>query len=148
MDALPFCPLVRVVRKAASRQLPAPPTTVGAHIKHVRSERKLRQIDAAAQIGATPATIVHWEAGYTAPPVVFMPAIVRFLGYEPWPEAQTLAEKMLAHRRRNGLPIKQAAAQAGVDEETWARYERSGAVHDERCRALIETLIAGQRSPD
>jgi transcriptional regulator with XRE-family HTH domain len=128
------------------------PTTIGEHIKHVRSERGLRQVDAAEAIGVSAATILHWEAGHTEPPVKFMPAIVRFLGYEPWPEPATFGERMRVHRYRHGLSIKEAASQAGVDEGTWAKWEgmEDQAVHVNRYPDVFDKLLvamAGGRDP-
>jgi hypothetical protein len=37
------------------------------------------------------------------------PAIIAFLGYEPWSEPKTVPEALLAERRRRGLSIKRAA---------------------------------------
>ena len=47
-----------------------------------------------------------------------MPAVIRFLGYDPFPEPVTLSDRMRAYRKRNGLSIRAAALRAGVDEES------------------------------
>jgi hypothetical protein len=65
-----------------------------------------------------------WERNVREPFVSFYPAIIRFLEYEPWPEPTTLAEALLAERRRRGMEIRRIAALIGVDEGTWRRWER------------------------
>lgn len=43
------------------------------------------------------------------PTIRYMPAIIAFLGYNPYPAPQTLPEKLLAARRRLGLTRRQMA---------------------------------------
>lgn len=80
--------------------------------------------DAASLAGVDPKTWMWWERDEHEPSVHQFPAIIRYLGYEPWPEAVTLGEKLLAQRRLHGLSIKRAAAVLGVDEETLSRWKR------------------------
>jgi len=142
MDALPFLPLVKVVRKASTRKTVPPPARIGEHVKCIRSERRLRQADVATEIGVSAATILHWEAGHTEPPVAFMPAITRFLGYEPWPEPRTLGERMLTYRRRNGTSIKEAAARLGADECSWGAWEKTSRIAHPKQRALVDEFLS------
>ncbi|WP_414643387.1 helix-turn-helix domain-containing protein [Brevundimonas sp.] len=65
-----------------------------------------------------------WERDEHAPTVCQYPAIIRYLGYEPWPEPATLGDRLLIERRRRGLSIAEAARGVPVDEGTWRRWER------------------------
>ena len=132
------------MRKASAKRAHPLPTTLGEHILSVRSERKLLQKDVAAEIGVTPETIGHWEANKTEPPIHVMPAIIRFLGYDPIPEPTTLAERMRAYRQRNGLSIKKAATQAGVDESSWGLWERTGHGPWVRYRTLLDDFLTNE----
>ena len=49
-----------------------------------------------------------------------MPAIIRFLGYNPLPEAKTLAEQLVRRRTTLGMPQKDAVRTIGVDQGTLA----------------------------
>lgn len=100
------------------------------------------QKEVAEQIGVVADTVHNWEHGTSEPPIEFMPAIIRFLGYEPWPEPVTLPERMQAYRRRRGLTAKAAAQRAGVDEGSWGTWERTGVVPWERYRLMLERLLA------
>ena len=55
----------------------------------------------------TPRPSAYWERGETEPALAFLPAILRFLGYDPRPEPTTLAERLVAVRH---APRSQPAA--------------------------------------
>ena len=74
----------------------------------------------------------------------FYPALIGFLGCEPWPEPQTLGQRLQAERRRRGLTIDRAAALLGVDEGTLGRWETGEwNVHSHRCRKLLAEFLEG-----
>jgi len=100
------------------------PQTIGEHIKRCRLIRSLNQNGAAGLLGVKAWTILNWEKGHTEPPIESMPAIIRFLGYDPFPEPKNLPERLLATRRAMGWTIKEAARQVGADEGTWGAWER------------------------
>lgn len=50
--------------------------------------------------------------------------MIGFLGYDPFPEPETFAERLLAFRRRHGLRVKDAAALAEIDPYSWTSWER------------------------
>ena len=98
------------------------PQTLGDHLTRRRLTLKLTQSEAAKQLRVCPNTVLNWETGHTQPPVEAVPVILGFLGYDPFPEPQTLPERLLAKRRAFGLTIRQAAQQLGVDEGTWGAW--------------------------
>jgi DNA-binding XRE family transcriptional regulator len=77
----------------------------------------------AARIGANAWTYLLWEKDQHEPGIRFYPAIFSFLGYDPHPAPTTPGEQLRSMRRRLGLPIAEAAKQAGIDESTFARLE-------------------------
>lgn len=87
------------------------------------------------------ASVLHWEKGLTEPPAAFWPSIIGFLGYDPVHTGTKLTERMQAFRRREGLSIKGAAERLGVDEGSWAAWERTGVVAWERYRAMLEKFL-------
>jgi transcriptional regulator with XRE-family HTH domain len=116
------------------------PRTIGDHIRQAREKRGLLQREVAELIGVTPETVANWEKNKTEPVVGVMPAVVRFLGYKPWAEPITQGERLRAWRMREGLSIKEAAARAGVDPETWAGWEAGTLPVQARHRKLLEHL--------
>ena len=80
-----------------------------------------------------------------------IPAIIELLGYDPFPEAASLSERLAAIRRANGWTIKQAAGQLGVDEGTWARWEKTGILwnrHQAIVQAYLEALSPGSQDSE
>ena len=138
-----FLPFTKVVRKASSGK-PPPPATVGDYIRVRRCERKLPQRDVARQIGVSTDTIGNWENNRTEPPASFLPAIIRFIGFDPSPDPTTLAEQMRAYRGRHGLSIEQAARRAGVNRTSWGLWERTGLIPWKRYRTLVDEFLAQQ----
>lgn len=102
------------------------PRTLGEHIRKRRLELRLSQQQASRRLGWSWRTVFNWENEKTKPAVESIPAIIGFLGYDPFPEAASLSDQLAAVRRANGWTIKQAAEQLGVDECTWARWEKTG----------------------
>lgn len=92
-------------------------------------------------MGVNEWTYTNWEKAYYEPVDRFYPAIIAFLGYEPWPAPETLGEAMRAERRRRGLPLKRAAALVGVDEGTWMRWERGECKLLTRARNVIDAFL-------
>ena len=76
----------------------------------------------------------------TTPAVKSIPAIIELLGYDPFPEAASLSERLAAIRRANGWTIKQAAGQLGVDEGTWGRWEKTE-IPWKRYQAIAEAFL-------
>ena len=83
----------------------------------------LRIIDVAAMLGVSESTVILWERQRTVPTVRLLPAIVRFLGYDPCPPGVTLAERVRAARRARGLSKAALAQRLGVDEGTVREWE-------------------------
>lgn len=53
-----------------------------------------------------------------------MPAIIRFLGYNPLPVANTMAEQLIRKRTSLGLSHKESPGRIGVDPATLAKWEQ------------------------
>jgi len=68
-------------------------------------------------------TITNWEVNATVPEVRFMPAIIQFLGYNPIPAANSLADRLAAARRALGLSQRKMAGKLGVDPATLMGWE-------------------------
>lgn len=75
-------------------------------------------------LGHRSKTLMWWERDAKLPFVRAYPALIIFLGYEPWGEPATLGDVLLAKRRRRGESVERAALARGVDPGTWLRWER------------------------
>lgn len=97
--------------------------TLAASLRRVRKARGLLQREVAESIGVSHTSVLDWEAG-KEPEVHMYPRILAFLTFEPWPEPETRAERLLAERRKRGWSMRLAAAAIQVDEGTWRRWEQ------------------------
>ena len=76
---------------------------------------KMLQKDVAEQLGVDKTSVFNWEANTSAPEIRYMPAIIRFLGYNPLPEADGWRGRLVRYRTTLGMTQKEAAGQLGVD---------------------------------
>jgi transcriptional regulator with XRE-family HTH domain len=95
-------------------------------LRRRRRELGLLQSGASARIGVCTASVWNWENGQADPEDCFYPAIIKFLGREPWPEPATFVERLRAQRRRLGLTVKAAAELIGIGKSTLASWEQNG----------------------
>ncbi len=137
-----FLPFAHVSLKSL---IPKPydfePKTLGEHVRKKRLEMGLMQDEVAAQIGVNPWSILNWEKGKTEPFIASIPAIIRFLGYDPFPQPQTLSQHLLAKRRAMGWSIKEAANTVGVDPSTWRNWERGKLILYRKHRTLVARFL-------
>ena len=135
-------PLVHI-RLVAPRpkSYPEDPQTLGEHIKKRRLELGLTQAEAARRLKVNPWTVLNWETGRSEPPIRSMPAILAFLGYDPFPPPETVAERLLQTRRKHGWSTDEAASQVGVDRTTWRDWERGQLVLFRKHRAKVAELL-------
>jgi DNA-binding transcriptional regulator YiaG len=81
-----------------SKELTPVPTTLGEHIKNRRLELKVTFKEAAKLLGTDEGSIINWEKGRTVPRVYRLPAIIRFLRYNPLPEPRTVSDRLVSKR--------------------------------------------------
>jgi transcriptional regulator with XRE-family HTH domain len=105
-------------------RIPEALVTTGDHIRRRRLSLKLLQSQIAEMIGVDKTSIYNWESNRSEPKLEYMPAIIRFLGYDPRPEPDSIGARLIRCRTARGLSQKQAAAEMGVDACTLARWER------------------------
>jgi transcriptional regulator with XRE-family HTH domain len=137
---LPFC--------HRTLEAPTPKPGYPKHLKrlgdHVRARRVdlgLQQKAAANQIGVAYDTLRNWESGRTEPEVRFLPALIQFLGYDPFPVPNTRGKAIRRRRLVLGMSQERLADLTAVDEGTIARLEAdSPPVGSRSCRAVCGFL--------
>ncbi|MGD0670027.1 MAG: recombinase family protein [Bryobacteraceae bacterium] len=105
-------------------RIPMQPKTIGDHIRKRRLGLKMLQREVAERIGVDKTSVFTWERNASNPQVRYMPAIIEFLGYNPLPDADTLAEQSVRQRTSLGLSRKESAERLGVDPSTLAQWEK------------------------
>lgn len=98
--------------------------TLGDHLLRRRLTKKLLQREVAVTLGVEKSTVANWETSRTKPSLEHMPAIIRFLGYNPLPPSDNWAERLIQGRTAMGLTQRESARSMGVDPATLARWER------------------------
>ncbi len=117
-----------IAKKPVSKAYPRQVATVGDHIRRRRLDLKMTQKQVAHTIKVDEATIWNWEKNRTKPLPREIPAVISFLGYDPFAsEDHDLAGKLLRYRLSIGLSQKGLARLIGIDPATLSRLERGGA---------------------
>lgn len=70
-----------------------------------------------------------------------MPAIIRFLGYNPLPAVKGWGEPLVRHRTSLRISQKESAKRLGVDPSTLARWESGEERTDGRVPGSREALL-------
>ena len=78
------------------------------------------------QIGVDPITVWNWENRKAVPSLQALPRVLRFLGYDPRPEARTLSERIRQLRQGLGMSLEELAERIGADSSTVQKWERLG----------------------
>jgi site-specific DNA recombinase len=123
-DELAALVLPRSHKLRNRNQAPEELNSLGDHLLRRRLVVKMLQRQVAEQFGVDKATIANWEANRSKPGVAYMPAIIRFLGYNPFPPATKWSDRLVQCRTVLGLSQSESAARIGVDASTLARWER------------------------
>jgi transcriptional regulator with XRE-family HTH domain len=95
---------------------------LGQHLKKRRKELGLLQREAAERMGVSTDTVVNWEKDNTKPVAAQFRPVVAFLGYDPTPKAQTLADRLEAKQRSLGASLAQVARRLRWDPGSLRRY--------------------------
>lgn len=117
------------------------PATVGEHIRKKRLNDGLTQKQVGELIGVNACTILNWEKSKTKPTPRDWPSIAAFVGYEIFPDAQTIAEKLRVERLRRGWSRKVAAKELGLDESTLRDWEAGKVVLFMKHRVLVANYL-------
>jgi site-specific DNA recombinase len=140
--------LPRSHRLTTRNRVPDKLETLGDHLLRRRLTLKLLQRQVAKTIGVEKSTVANWEASRTKPSVEYMPAIIRFLDYDPLPPSDRWADRLVRGRTAMGLTQRESAHSIGVNASTLARWERgerepSGAFAARAKRFLGRAEVAG-----
>ena len=98
---------------------------IGDHIRRHRLDLGLSQRQVGLRIGVNAWTILDWETREMRPSTRYIPAVLHFLGYDPFPPPSgSLVERLRATRVLRGLSQRAAAELLGVDKHTVWGWER------------------------
>ncbi len=99
------------------------PDALGEHLKRRRIQLGQRQRDAAEAIQCGSWTWIGWEKHGVEPAVRFIPHIIDWLGYDPFPEGKIFAEQLTWRRKKAGLTRAAFAELLGLNYSTVEQWE-------------------------
>lgn len=117
---------------------------MGDHLRKVRLDRGLMQQEVAEMLGVEVTVINSWECGRRKPKTSYLPRIISFLGYSPFPEGGSLGERLRAERYRRGLTQYGLAAQLGIYKHTITLVETGKEVTNQRALAAVRRFVEGE----
>lgn len=86
----------------------------------------LTQLALSRKLRVDVSTVGHWERGTSVPPLPYWPRLLKVLGADPAPTASTLAEQILALRRRLGLSQAELAVRLDIRPGSISFWEFGG----------------------
>jgi transcriptional regulator with XRE-family HTH domain len=98
-----------LLKSLRSKDYSETPQNLGEHLKKRRKELCLLQREVAERMGIDTWTYLNWEKDKTKPVAAQFRPVVAFLGYDPTPAPETLAERLQAKRRVLGATFSQVA---------------------------------------
>jgi transcriptional regulator with XRE-family HTH domain len=115
-----FLRLLGQIPKAPDRS----PETIGDHVRRRRQELGLTQTEAAKAVGVVRDALARWESKGSDPDLRTLPAVIKFLGYDPRPSPSTFAEFLKHARGGMGLSVPELAAQIGIPAPSLHAWEQ------------------------
>jgi transcriptional regulator with XRE-family HTH domain len=103
--------------KPLAREYSAELRSIGDHVRKRRLDLGLLQREVALLMEVDKTTVFNWEAGTAFPSLRALPAVIRFLGYDPRqsPEAGNPGRLVRHFRQRQGLSMPVLPDPLGVD---------------------------------
>ena len=120
---------------------------LGELVRQRRQNLGLTLESAALSLGVNLWTLMNWEHDRRIPTDRYYPALIEFLGHEPWPTPTTLAERLRASRLRRGLSQEQAAAVIQASPDSISDWESGRAPRHHLSLAKIEAFLSGAARP-
>jgi len=109
-----------------SSKYPKQISTIADHLRKRRLDLKLSQAAVSRVIGVSEDTITYWENGRTVPLISAVPAVIKFLGYNPYEiDTSTVGGKVKQYRLMKGLSLKNFAKLVHVDPSTVKAWEEN-----------------------
>lgn len=108
---------------------------------------KLRQREAAEQLGVHAQTYRRWEQGSRAPVVRSWPKVIQFLDYDPRPPQESLADRLKHKREGNGWSQAEGARSLGVSPAVLWRWESGRRKPKGSYLAKVYSFLGGDPRP-
>jgi transcriptional regulator with XRE-family HTH domain len=119
------------------------PHTMGQHLKKRREELQLHQRDVANILGVSKESISDWETDETLMRAEYYPAIISFLGYNPFPvDVLTLSKRLKGYRKLYRLSQETLGNLIGVAVRSIVRWESGVNIPQPINLQLLEHILS------
>jgi transcriptional regulator with XRE-family HTH domain len=122
MVALHSCQIQLKGIKPSNPAYPTDLNTLGNHLRKVRLNRGLSQLEVARLLHVTPDTVTGWELNRHEPPARLAKDIIAFLGYCP-AKGNSLGKELYYARLITGKTQREVADMISCDESNLRRIE-------------------------
>lgn len=120
---------------------------IGIHLLKRRLELGLLQREVAAQLNVCEDSIVGWEKGRSLPQIRHYPALINFLGYNPFGfQEKSLGERVKMYRLASGLNYKSFGKLLCVNASTVRSWEKGGSRPKAHAIRKLEALMRKRNS--
>ena len=136
-------PVIKTVVKTRPKGYPKAFNHIGDHIRAKRLTGRVKLIELASILNASPHNLLNWEKGKNRPAVKFMQSIVNYLGYCPLFETpKSLGQLVKLKRFYAGVSSKELARKLGIDQSTILRWENTDQdPKDEKIKKYFELYL-------
>ncbi len=125
------------------KRYPESPTTVEEHLRKRRLDLGLTQEAVASSFGISLTAYNGWECDRIPSGFQKLPAIIAFLGYDPFPPPLNgFSDEIRALRRRLGMDKREFARLVGADPKSVFNWETGRAIPLSRWRKKLLDLMA------
>ena len=122
-------PLSFIGQKPTNPAYPTKLVTIGDHLRKVRLDRGLKQVEVAEILKTDVRNVFRWETTDRTPLPFLSKRVLKFIGYIPIDlDAASLAEQLYWARQVAGLSQEQAAKEIGVSEQTIVFTEKNNKI--------------------
>ncbi|MBX7108680.1 MAG: helix-turn-helix domain-containing protein [Chitinophagales bacterium] len=116
---------------------------IGDQIRRKRLSMGLFQKDVARMIGVSEDCITYWENKRSLPLIHHFPAIIKFLGFNPFKkDGDTLSIRIQNYRIEHGLSHKKMGRRLRVDGSTVASWEKDTFSPNKSIQKLLLKILS------
>lgn len=130
--------------KVSHKTYPVRLLTIGDHIRKIRLDRGLGHKHVAEAIRATAGSVNSWEVGRAEPEVRYIPAIIKFLGYNPRSMPSDTLEQLRWFKWTHGMSLERLGKAMRRDPEQLAGW-LSGRIRPfKKSLDMMESFLSSQ----
>lgn len=142
MNTLPFLPFgPQVFSVLKPIEIFPKPQTLADHLYQGRKKKGLFQREVAKEMGVSLTNYISWELGRCGPQVKDWPKVIAWLGYDPIDNDGSLAKRVSALMRRQGLSQRDLSVLLGIHRDTVSDWMNGGIHKNDKRTSVAKQLL-------